>query len=113
MFLVGFFLFSSEFCGQENIFSKFSMDSIPQGSSVDYILEHAASNDDGKENEECSKTEAGMTKNKTADSEDASKQKGSLVIFAVDVSGSMSATTEVPALQGWPFSPCHWKGSIM
>ena len=28
------------------------------------------------------------------------KKRGSLVIFAVDVSGSMCTTTEVPALQG-------------
>lgn len=32
--------------------------------------------------------------------ESSGKKKGGLVIFAVDISGSMCTTTEVPALQG-------------
>lgn len=37
---------------------------------------------------------------KAAEGGKGRKQKSTLVIFAVDVSGSMNATTEVPALQG-------------
>ena len=69
---------------------EISADGVPQDSSADYLLEPAETPEEEVADNETSKKTGGMGK----------KQRSSLVIFAVDVSGSMNATTEVPALQG-------------
>lgn len=49
--------------------------------------------------EEADKKEEGKEEAEKPDNEKVSK-RSSLVIFAVDISGSMSTTTTVPGLQG-------------
>lgn len=84
----------SEFCGYPNNDIPMKADTSPSSSVVDYLLEPAPKQVETKENE------------KEADNDTASKsmkqaaQRNHMVIFAVDVSGSMATTTEVPALQG-------------
>ena len=93
----------SEFCGQDNTRVELTADAVPEGAVADYLLEPA---------EVPKKKEAGPEAG--PDNEKAEKEKvkhqSTLVIFAVDVSGSMSSTTEVPALQGkGEGSHCnHW-----
>ena len=97
------FLSYSEFCGQENTPNHLSLEAVPQSHSADYLLEPAAVT--GGEKEEG--VAEGRSKGPDNDAgtvgkkgESKTKKAGGLVIFAVDVSGSMCTTTEVPALQG-------------
>ena len=78
---------------------------MPQSHCTDYLLEPVASPDKEEEKkggdvegEKAPDNEAGA-KGKMG-GEGRGKKNGSLVIFAVDISGSMCTTTEVPALQG-------------
>lgn len=76
-----------EFCGQDNARVELTADAVPEGEVADYLLEPA---------------EVPKVKEAGPDNEKAEKKaehRSTLVIFAVDVSGSMSSTTEVPALQ--------------
>ena len=85
--------FFSEFCGQENTPNHLSLDAVPQGHCADYLLEPATTETDSEVTE-------GKEGPDNEVKEKVEKKKGSLVIFAVDISGSMCTTTEVPALQG-------------
>ena len=66
----------------------------PKADTVDYVLEPAppAPADDGKDD----------AKDDIAEAKAAIKAstKGGLIIFAIDISGSMDCTVEVPELQG-------------
>lgn len=68
---------------------------MPQTHSTDYVLEPVP------------KASAEGEKEVSPDNEKVEKEEkqttnGGLVIFAIDISGSMCSTTQVPALQG-PF----------
>ena len=72
---------------------ELTADAMPEGAVADYLLEPAEVPEEkgmGPDNEKAD----GAGKEKKAG------HRSTLVIFAVDVSGSMSSTTEVPALQG-------------
>lgn len=73
---------------------------MPQSHCADYLLEPVPASEGEKEGEseggKGSDSEAGAE----GKSESSVKKTGGLVIFAVDISGSMCTTTEVPALQG-------------
>lgn len=87
---------SSEFCGEENHDVGMSPEDVPQTSMCDYLLEPAEKEEEKKpdnEKDDGSKEEAAQAGKKKA-------ARSSLVIFAVDISGSMSSTTTVPDLQG-------------
>jgi len=86
----------SEFCGAENADVDMAVDAVPQEGVVDYLLEPA----EPPEEEEKPDNDT-LEKKGTAGAERKRGRRG-LVIFAVDISGSMSTTTEVPALQGEP-----------
>ena len=76
----------SEFCGRENTGLDVTPEAVASGTLVDYLL-----------------APADVKEDKAGASEKAASKTGhgsGLVIFAIDVSGSMAATTEVPALQG-------------
>ena len=88
----------SEFCGEENHGIELSPDAVPSDSVADYLLEPAEpepSEDGEKESTGPDNEKEGK---KTGGIKGPSK-KSNLVIFAVDISGSMSTTVEVPALQ--------------
>ena len=87
----------SEFCSYENVDVDTSVDAVPQDGVVDYLLEPA---EPPEEEEEDEKPDNDVTEKKDATGGGRKGGRGGLVIFAVDVSGSMSSTTEVPALQG-------------
>lgn len=90
--------YSSEFCSYENVDVDMSVDAVPQDGVVDYLLEPA----EPPEEEEDEKPDNEVTEKKDAAGGGGRRGRGGLVIFAMDVSGSMSSTTEVPALQGEP-----------
>ena len=85
-------MFCSEFCGQAN-FSLPAGAVVPSESAVEYLLEPATQPEEEEEDEK-EDNDVAAKKNP------AVSNKSNLVIFAVDVSGSMATTTEVPALQG-------------
>lgn len=69
-------------------------EAVPSTSTADYILEPVEpepSDEKQPDNDSATAKEAAATKK--------TPKRSTLVIFAVDVSGSMSTTTEVPALQ--------------
>ena len=70
------------------------VDAVPEGSQSvrDYLLEPVEGTEELKEEAKAEK--------KPDNEKEASKRSSSLVIFAVDISGSMSSTTTVPDLQG-------------
>ena len=68
-------------------------EAVPQTHCTDHLLEPAPSAGEGEKSADSEK-EAEGKKEREKNSEE------SLVIFAVDISGSMCTTTEVPALQG-------------
>ena len=91
-----FFLFVfSEFCGEQNHDLGISPDEVPPASQAvcDYLLES------GKVEEKETGEGGAAEKNPNNEKEQVS-ERSSLVIFAVDISGSMSSTTTVPDLQG-------------
>jgi len=77
------------------------VDAVPQDGVVDYLLEPAEPPEEEQEDE---KPDNDVTEKK--DATGRKRGRGGLVIFAVDVSGSMSSTTEVPALQGEQRNGC-------
>lgn len=94
------FLPFSEFCGEENHGLEVTPDAVPRDSVADYLLEPAEpepSEDDGEKEKEGAGPD--NEKKKTAGGAKGPSKKSNLVIFAVDISGSMSTTVEVPALQ--------------
>ncbi len=80
----------SEFCSEDNHDVDISPEAVPTSSFADYILEPVeVPNDKEKPDNDSA----------TADSAKKPSNRSTMVIFAVDVSGSMCTTTEVPALQ--------------
>lgn len=76
-------------------------DAVPSDSVADYLLEPAEpepSEDGEKESTDPDNEKEGKKAGGGGSSKGPSK-KSNLVIFAVDISGSMSTTVEVPALQ--------------
>jgi transcription elongation factor Elf1 len=99
----GITTWTCEFCGQENTPNHLSLEAVPQSHCADYLLEPAAAVTGGEKEEGVAE---GRSKGPDNDAgavgkkgESEKKKAGGLVIFAVDVSGSMCTTTEVPALQ--------------
>lgn len=84
----------SEFCGEENHDVDLTPESVPVETTADYLLEPAEPEPTKGEEPNNEKGVASGEEGKTKRS-----QRSNLVIFAVDVSGSMSTTVEVPALQ--------------
>lgn len=82
--------FVSEFCDHVNKNVDVSLEEKPKVDTVDYVLEPAppAPADDDKDD---------VAEAKAAIKASA---KGGLIIFAIDISGSMDCTVEVPDLQG-------------
>ena len=86
--------FYSEFCSEENHDVDIDPEAVPSTSTADYILEPVEpepSDEKQPDNDSATVKKAAATKK--------TPKRSTLVIFAVDVSGSMSTTTEVPALQ--------------
>lgn len=84
----------SEFCEQPNFSLPMKPADVPSASSVDYLLEPAPKPEEEEEEEEKVDNDAASKKRP------GRSNKSNLVIFVVDVSGSMATTSEVPALQG-------------
>ena len=78
------------------------MEAVPRSHSAEYLLEpaSAAASEGGKGESELKGKGHNNDETETLGKEASARKKGGLVIFAVDVSGSMCTTTEVPALQG-------------
>ncbi len=95
-FILSYVIIISEFCGEDNHDVDVTIESITRSDVCDYLLEPV-------EKEEA---EAKPNNEKEDDTKAEAKKKGkastrsSLVIFAIDISGSMSSTTTVPDLQG-------------
>lgn len=87
----------SEFCGEENHDVGVSLENAPGSSMCDYLLESAE-----VEEPEGKGAEGEKKPDNEKESGKAKKESGrsNIVIFAVDISGSMSSTTTVPDLQG-------------
>ena len=85
----------SEFCGEESHGVELGADAVPSDSVADYLLQPAEPEPQDDEKEEAAPDNE---KGKKGESK-AHSQRSNLVIFAVDISGSMSTTVEVPALQ--------------
>ena len=87
----------SEFCGHRNEDIPIAPDSIPsETGAIEYELVPAPKPEEEDDNEVKPDNEAAATKEGAT----SRKQKNNLILFAVDISGSMDITTEVPALQG-------------
>lgn len=87
--------FFSEFCGHLNNDIPFTSTNAPSGNATEYELEPPPKTEETEE--EKPDNEAAATGKGTSGS---GTQRSTLIIFAVDISGSMNITTEVPALQG-------------
>ena len=77
-----------------------SLDNVPTTSVSDYLLEPVEVKEDETEGEMTGEKADNETSKEKPKASKTPGGRSSLVIFAVDVSGSMSSTTEVPALQG-------------
>ena len=92
-------LLSSEFCGQQNSSLSITAEDVFSAEAVEYLLEPAPWPEEEKEEEKEEKDNDLASKKSPL-----SSNRSNLVIFAVDVSGSMATTSEVPALQGNPIT---------
>ena len=72
-----------------------TLESVPRSDVCDYLLESAETEDEGKNEKPNNEKEDSKAEAKTKTS-----TRSSLVIFAIDISGSMNTTTTVPDLQG-------------
>ena len=89
-------LFSlSEFCDHSNTFVPITADQVPTTMAVEYELEPAPKIAEEEVEEKPDNSEVDV-KAKAA----GKGCRNKVIIYMVDVSGSMSSTTEVPALQG-------------
>ena len=85
----------SEFCGHQN--DKIPLTVAPTGNAMKYEIEpapKAEDDDEDKPDNEAEAAKGGKTKVAPV------SQRSNLIIFVVDISGSMNITTEVPQLQG-------------
>ena len=89
--------FISEFCGHQNVDISLSPGSTPDKNAVEYELEPAPKMEEEDE-EEKPDNEATATEKRKPKSDGG--RRDHLVIFTVDISGSMNITTEVKELQG-------------
>lgn len=87
------YMFNSEFCGHYN--DNVSLAVAPNEATVEYEIEPAPKIEEADEEKPDNEAAADNTKDKKTIS-----QRSNLIIFVVDISGSMNITTEVPALQG-------------
>ena len=87
--------FFSEFCGHQNDGIPFTSANVPSSNATEYEVEPPPKTEETEE--EKPDNEAAAIGKGTSGS---ATQRSSLIIFAVDISGSMNITTEVPALQG-------------
>lgn len=82
-----------------------ALENMPENSVCDYLLEPAEAEAEEKEEEKAQGKDQKPDDEKSDGKAEATGGKSvgrsSLVIFAVDISGSMSTTTTVPDLQGW------------
>jgi hypothetical protein len=90
----------SEFCGEMNHDVGMALENVPEESVCDYLLEPAEKEEEEDEKGAQGKPDNEKTDGKASGGKLAGERSSSLVIFAVDISGSMSSTTEVPDLQG-------------
>ena len=88
---------NSEFCGHQNEDISLIPSDAPTGNAVEYEIEPAPKVEEA-EGEEKPDNETGATDKAQPKTDEG--RRNHLVIFTVDISGSMSITTEVPALQG-------------
>ncbi len=87
---------------------EIAADAVPQELTADYLLEPAEPSEEEEEEGEAERDNE-KKGGKGAEGGKAKKNlKSTLVIFAVDISGSMSSTTEVPALQGVCVRACEY-----
>ncbi len=93
------FFFSSEFCGEENHDVGVSPEGVPKTEMCDYLLEPVEKEEEAEKPD--NKKDGGKSEGGTAGKKTTGRS--SLVIFAVDISGSMNSTTTVPDLQGQYF----------
>ena len=75
------------------------MTTAPTGNAMEYEIEPAPKTEAEDEDEDKPDNEAAAEKGGKAKTAPVS-QRSNLVIFVVDISGSMNITTEVPELQG-------------
>ena len=87
----------SEFCGHQNDNISISPSDCPSSNAVEYELEPAPKVEEA--DEEKPDNEAAETTEKKQTPSDTGR-RNHLVIFTVDISGSMNMTTQVPDLQG-------------
>ena len=84
------FLLFSEFCDHVNENVDTSLEEKPKFDTVDYVLEPAPPAPAEDEKDDVAEAKAAIK----------ASTKGGLIIFAIDISGSMNCTVEVPDLQG-------------
>lgn len=75
-----------------------SLEDVPKDSMCDYLLEPVEAEEEEEEDKE--KTTNNEKEGDGAKAVKKVSERSNLVIFAVDISGSMNATTAVPDLQG-------------
>ena len=85
----------SQFCGHHNEDIPISPSDAPTKNAVEYELEPAPKEEEEDEEEKPDNEAVSTGKGVTG----GGGRRNHLVIFAVDISGSMNITTEVPALQ--------------
>jgi len=84
--------FFSEFCNHKNEGLDISPEEVPTGDSFDFVLIPARKEEDTKEAAE-GDTEKELTPEKKEES------KG-MVVYCIDISGSMNCNVKLPDLQG-------------
>lgn len=89
----------SEFCGHQNDDVALTPSDVPTGNAAEYELEPAPKVTE-EEDEEKPDNDGVEGATKAQPKTTGSGRRNHLVIFTVDISGSMNLTTEVPALQG-------------
>lgn len=91
-------LFYSEFCNHENQDVPLLPSDIHKANAVEYEIEPAPKTEE--ETEDKPDNDSAEATDKSAKLKQDNGRTNHLVIFTVDISGSMNITTEVPALQG-------------
>lgn len=90
VFIISMFLACSEFCDFKNEGLDITPEEIPQGESFDFVLVPARPQ---AEAENAEQTAAGET------TPEKKESKG-MIVYCMDISGSMNCTVRMPELQG-------------
>ena len=98
MIIIPSFLVCSEFCDYKNTGLDITPEEVPQGESFDFVLVPARPEAEAENSEQTAQGETTPE----------NKESKGMIVYCMDISGSMSCEVRMPELQGMILFVLHW-----